>query len=88
LTQSGETQSFEIIVKGISVEELENSFLQISGSNLMPKANGATIQVLNENDIEKVLQITKNAGGNLVSVQPVKQSLEELFVNKNQNREQ
>jgi hypothetical protein len=35
---------------------------------------------LEEKDIDKVLQITREAGGRLVSVQPVKQSLEELFV--------
>ncbi|MDQ3087085.1 MAG: hypothetical protein M3Q78_00635 [Acidobacteriota bacterium] len=45
------------------------------------KPNGANIQVLDENDIEKILQITRKTGGSLVSVQPVKQSLEELFVN-------
>jgi hypothetical protein len=78
LTKSGEQQSFEINVKGVSAENLEIESL--SGASISAKANGANIYVLNENDIEDVLRIVKKAGGKLVSVQPVKQSLEELFV--------
>jgi hypothetical protein len=44
------------------------------------KPNGATIEVVDEADIDAVLQITRKAGGRLTSVHPVKQSLEELFV--------
>lgn len=75
LTKSGEKQSFEIVVKGVSADDLE-----ISGAEVSSKANGAVIQVSCESEISKILQITKEKGGNLVSVQPVKQSLEELFV--------
>ena len=85
LTQSGETQTFEINVKGVSAESLKNEINAIAGASVSVKANGANIQILNEKDIDKVLQITRNAGGKLVSVQPVKQSLEELFVDKTQN---
>ncbi|MGI8669299.1 MAG: ABC transporter ATP-binding protein [Aridibacter sp.] len=79
LTESGEMQSFEINVKGVSAEVLQSEIEEISGATIHTKPNGANIQVLNENDIEKVLQINKKKGGNLVSIQPVKQSLEELF---------
>jgi hypothetical protein len=44
------------------------------------KPNGANIQVLDENDIDAVLNITRKYGGRLASINPVKQSLEELFV--------
>ena len=80
LTKSGERQSFEIIVKGISAESLQNSIKGISGAEISAKANGASIHVSDENDIEMILKIMREKGGNLVSVQPVKQSLEELFV--------
>ncbi len=83
LTKSGEVQSFEIVVKNIPAEKLKDSIGEISGAEIFTKANGANIQVTDENDIEKVLQIVKKSGGNLVSVQPVKQSLEELFVTIN-----
>jgi ABC-2 type transport system ATP-binding protein len=80
LTQSGEQQSFEINVKGISAENLAAEVALISGASISAKPNGANIQVLEETDIDKILQITREKGGKLVSVQPVKQSLEELFV--------
>lgn len=80
LTESGETQSFEINIKGISAEIIRNSLSNINQATVTAKANGANIEVLNEEDVEKVLQEMKKVGGKLVSVQPVKQSLEELFV--------
>ena len=80
LTNSGERQSFEIVVKGVSAENLENSINGISGAAISAKAGGANIQVSDEKDIDKILQLTREKGGSLVSVQPVKQSLEELFV--------
>jgi ABC-2 type transport system ATP-binding protein len=85
LTQSGETQSFEINIKGVSAEILQNSLLNIIQATVSAKPNGANIEVLNENDIEKVLHEMKKVGGKLVSVQPVKQSLEELFVRETDN---
>jgi ABC-2 type transport system ATP-binding protein len=80
LTAAGERQSFEINIKGVSAEVLKAEIEKIGGAEIFSKANGANIQVLDEADIDKVLQITREKGGKLVSVQPVKQSLEELFV--------
>ena len=85
LTQSGETQTFEINVKGVSAEDLKTGIEGMAGASVTGKANGANIHVLEEKDVEKVLEMTRRAGGKLVSVQPVKQSLEELFVDKTQN---
>lgn len=83
LTQSGEMQSFEIVLKGLTAESLQAEIDKISGATLTAKPTGAIIQVLDENDIEKILQITRKNGGSLVSVQHIKQSLEELFVKEN-----
>jgi ABC-2 type transport system ATP-binding protein len=80
LNESGEQQSFEIVIKGVSAESLQNELSKIAGATINSKANGANIHVLEETDIDKVLQLTREEGGKLVSVQPVKQSLEELFV--------
>jgi ABC-2 type transport system ATP-binding protein len=82
LTQSGEQQSFEINVKGVTAKTLEAAIAGVGGAAVFPKPNGANISVQDEDDVEPVLQIVKKAGGKLVSVQPVKQSLEELFVEK------
>ena len=79
LTQSGETQGFEVNLKGISAEMI-NEKLAAIGADVSAKPNGISIQVSSEAEVEKVLAISKAAGGRLISVQPVKQSLEELFV--------
>jgi ABC-2 type transport system ATP-binding protein len=80
LMQSGERQSFEITVKGVLKENLQNQITDIFGAAVYSKPNGANIHVTEETDIDRVLQIIRNSGGKLVSIQPVKQSLEELFV--------
>lgn len=80
LSNSGEKQSFEITVKGVAAESLKTSIGEVAGLSFAAKPNGANINVSDEKDIEKVLQATHKAGGNLVSIQPVRQSLEELFV--------
>jgi ABC-2 type transport system ATP-binding protein len=76
-----ETQHFEINVKGVSADILANEiFNKVKDATVNAKANGASVQVLSENDVDNVLMAIRKSGGNLVSVQPVKQSLEELFV--------
>lgn len=80
LAQSGETQQFEIVVKGVAASDLKREIDRIPGAVLTAKPSGAIVQITDEADVETVLQITKNAGGKLISVQPVRQSLEELFV--------
>lgn len=80
LNEAGERQSFEINVKGVSAEDLETALENIAGAEIFAKPSGANVQVSDETDIDKILQITRAKGGRLVSVQPVKQSLEELFV--------
>lgn len=80
LTKSGETQQFEIVVKNVSAEMLKTELEKIGGATISAKANGANIQVFDEKDVDKILHLTRQNGGSLVSVQPVKQSLEELFV--------
>jgi ABC-2 type transport system ATP-binding protein len=79
LAQSGETPHFEVMVSGLDAGAL-------SGVSAIPQAavtatvTGAKINVPMEADIDKVLPVIRAAGGKLVSVQPVRQSLEELFV--------
>ena len=80
LTKSGETQQFEIVVEGVAMESLKSGIEKISGANIYGKANGANIHVLDEKDIDAVMKLARENGGSLVSVQPVRQSLEELFV--------
>ncbi|MEZ5345140.1 MAG: ABC transporter ATP-binding protein [Pyrinomonadaceae bacterium] len=80
LTKSGEKQTFEISVKGVSAEVLEKELSEISLIRIAGKASGATVEVGSETDIENVLRALRKVNGSLTSVQPVKLSLEEFFV--------
>ncbi len=80
LTESGENQMFEVVVKGVSAPDLEAAISAIAGATIASKANGASIQLMDEDSVEKVISTARKHGGKLVSVQPVRQSLEELFV--------
>jgi len=80
LSQSGETQIFEINVKGVTAEAVEKQVRAIAGATICVKPSGVSIQIADEKDIDKILPVIRDAGGRLISVQPVKQSLEEFFV--------
>lgn len=86
LSQSGETQSFEINIKGVSADALRNALANISQATVTAKPAGANVEVFSETDVESVLQEMKKVGGKLVSIQPVKQSLEELFVSTEKDK--
>ena len=78
---SGEgSRVLEISIQGVAADAIREGIEFIAGATLVPKPNGAIIQILDESDIDAVLNITRQKGGRLASIQPVKQSLEELFV--------
>ncbi len=76
LASGGEQQSFEINLKGLSPAVFDST----AGAIVTAKGSGTSVVVLSENEVENVLRISSEAGGKLISVQSVKQSLEELFV--------
>lgn len=73
-------RTLEINVQSVVANEIRERIEFIAGATLQAKPNGATIQILDEADIDAVLAITRECGGHLISIQPIKQSLEELFV--------
>ena len=73
-------RALELIVQGVDADAIREKIEFIGGASITQKPNGASIQIDDEADIDSVLRITRDAGGRLASVQPVKQSLEELFV--------
>ena len=78
---SGEdSRALEISIQGVAADAIREGIEFIAGATFIPKPNGANIQILDESDIDAVLNITRQKGGRLASIQPVKQSLEELFV--------
>ena len=80
LANTGEQRALEISVQGVTAVTIRERVEFIAGASLSQKPNGAVIQIVDESDIDAVLKITRDAGGSLISIQPVKQSLEELFV--------
>ena len=70
----------EIIVQGVEADAIREKVEFIAGATLIAEPHGAVIQVADETDIDAVLTITRSHGGHLIAIQPVKQSLEELFV--------
>ena len=80
LQADDEHRVLEISVQGVAADAIRDNIEFIAGATIAAKPNGANIQILDESDIDAVLTVTRNAGGNLISIQPVKQSLEELFV--------
>jgi ABC-2 type transport system ATP-binding protein len=82
LTDNGEERGFEISAT-VDPTVIQRSLSQLdNGAVLRTKPNAVIITVRNESEIDKVLAGVREAGGKLISVEPVKQSLEELFVEK------
>jgi len=84
LIASGESSVLEMTIHGIEAQAIREKIELIAGATLNAEASGAIIRVTDEADIDAVLAITRKAGGRLASVQPVKRSLEELFVKETQ----
>ena len=78
--RAGDPHRIEITVAGTTAEKLSSVFPTLNGAQITPTAGGARIEVADERDVDAALAALRRAGGRLVSVQPVRQSLEELFV--------
>jgi ABC-2 type transport system ATP-binding protein len=74
LSTQGEQQIYEVNLKNITLSQLDGTYIKFEN------ANGVTVHVSDEAEIEKLLSEARSAGGKIVSVQTVRQSLEELFV--------
>ena len=58
----------------------EAAALHLANADISATPRGLRIEIADENEIENVLAALRKAGGKVVSIQPVKQSLEELFL--------
>jgi ABC-2 type transport system ATP-binding protein len=79
---AGDKQRIEITAAGIDAADLSLRLKSVAGSSVSGTAAGTRIEVADERDVDAAIAALRQAGGRLVSVQPVKQSLEELFVGK------
>jgi ABC-2 type transport system ATP-binding protein len=67
----------EVMATGADADALRQ---QLSGTQITPTPRGLRIEISSEDEIESVIAALRKAGGKIVSIQPIKQSLEELFL--------
>ena len=70
----------EITVQGVTVPILEDALRKVEGAQVTSTPAGARIDVPSEALVDQALDAARACGARLVSVQPVRQSLEDLFV--------
>lgn len=75
LFRAGEEVAFEINASGLNAEQLNGT-----AGTITEKAGGVSIRVPSEDQIDAAIDAVRKNGGRLLSVQPVKQSLEDFFV--------
>src|SRR5215813_13902641 len=80
LFKSGEERVFEINLNGVSESDIVSRLNGLKPISITAKASGISLHTNAESDIDSILRACREAGGRLISIQPVKQSLEEFFV--------
>jgi ABC-2 type transport system ATP-binding protein len=66
----------EVLATGADAAALQH----LADADISATPRGLRIEIADENEIENVVAALRKAGGKVVSIQPVKQSLEELFL--------
>lgn len=84
----GERQDsrMEIVTTGTDAPTFTRHFISDNLVQLIPSASGLRIEIKSENEVESVLAALRKAGGKLVAIQPLRQSLEELFLDDPESR--
>ncbi len=80
---AGDTRAMEIIISsagGANLESLKSEVGQLAGARLTLTPGGARLEVASEGDVDAALRAVRAGGASLVSIQPVGNPLEELFV--------
>jgi ABC-2 type transport system ATP-binding protein len=77
LSHSEGPRVFEVVVSGDAASL--NGRLPAAAA-ISSKPAGTAIEVAGDEDLDKVLKAARDAGASIVSVNPLRQSLEELFV--------
>ena len=78
--RTGNRNHVEVVATGTDAAKFLGYLPADNHFQVSSTANGLRIEVPDEQDVDAVIGTLRRAGGKLVSVQPVKQSLEELFL--------
>jgi ABC-2 type transport system ATP-binding protein len=78
--QIGGQNLVEVIVSGIDEAALKTYLPAGNDFQVTSVPGGVRIELKEESDVDSVLAALRKSGGKLLTVQPVRQSLEELFV--------
>jgi ABC-2 type transport system ATP-binding protein len=78
--RAGDRNHVEIVATGSDADTLTFHLPEGDHYQLTSTASGLRIEVQDEKDVDEVITALRRTGGKLVSVQPVRQSLEELFL--------
>src|SRR5688572_29246220 len=76
-----QVRGVEVIVSSVNVDSLSRFLPQNREFRISPSPAGLRIEVPDEKNVDEVIGALRKAEGKLVAVQPLKQSLEELFLN-------
>lgn len=79
---SSDRNHVEVVATGTDAATISH---YVAGSNefqVSSTASGLRIEVPDEKDVDEVIAALRRAGGKLVSVQPLRQSLEDLFLDE------
>lgn len=78
LSESQERETYEIVASNANAEKLRQA---LNGNVQLEQRSTDTLMIVNgENQIDDVLKAAREAGGKLISVNPIRRSLEDLFV--------
>ncbi|HEY0077107.1 MAG TPA: ABC transporter ATP-binding protein [Pyrinomonadaceae bacterium] len=80
LRQLGGERAMEITVAVADTRCLQSALSALEGAALSATPGGARIEVASEREVDAALSAVRSCGARLVSVQPVGNALEELFV--------
>jgi len=83
--QSSGDHQVEIVVSGVDWASLSAQLTTEGTFAISETPGGLRIEVPEETHVDTVIAALRRSGGNLVSVQPIRQSLEELFVGPNKD---
>jgi len=82
LKGAGGERAMELVVAGADLARLESSMAGLKSARVTATPGGARVEVASESDVDDALRAVRAAGARLVSVQPVGNALEELFVSE------